>query len=549
MLAGLRRRVVSRPRRALEHAPDAGFTLTEVLVAMMLIGVVMGALTTFYVNSMSIMNHQRGKQTAIQLASSGVERVRALKASDLATAPASSPTATPCSTPVPVTGVDVAGLQQWDDDCPSLGISYHRYWYVGKCWQQAGRGECTGTTAAVELFRVVVAVTWSDKNCQSSACTYATSTMVSGGSDPLFTPGTTTPINVTKPNDQTGEVDVAVPPLTVVASGGAKPLTFAASGLPVGLSMDSSGVITGTPTKDDASSVTVIVTDDVGNTGRTSFTWTIVPLPQLVNPGTQRTTKGAAVSLRVALTGGTAPFTWSAAKPGPWGATGLPPGLSIDTRTGTISGTPTKTGPLKDVTVTVTDKYGKSASAKFGWTVVPAITSPANRTDRVGTCVNVQATADGTGPYTWSYTDLPDGLTMSSSGLITGCLAHGTRYLPTITVRDATGEVNTLTFEWKIDPYWWDLWNLWRLQVTDPTGDRTDRAGQSVNVPLHTNWGWAPGAPTWTGTGLPPGVQLKNGALTGAPTQAGTYMVRLDVHETFLIFGDDATFMFTWTVQ
>ena len=69
----------------------------------------------------------------------------------------------------------------------------------------------------------------------------------------------------------------------------------------------------------------------------------------LTNPGPQTSTEGVAIpTLQLAATGGTPPLTY--------GATGLPPGLSIDTSNGQITGTPnTAAGSPFAVTVSVTD--------------------------------------------------------------------------------------------------------------------------------------------------------------------------------------------------
>ncbi len=98
--------------------------------------------------------------------------------------------------------------------------------------------------------------------------------------------------------------------------------------------------------------------------------------PSIVNPGNQTSTVGVAVSVQLTASGGTPPNTWS--------ATGLPAGLSINTSSGLISGTPTTPGTTS-VTVTVTDSASRSASATFGWTVNPAgggnCTTATNGTD------------------------------------------------------------------------------------------------------------------------------------------------------------------------
>jgi putative Ig domain-containing protein len=82
----------------------------------------------------------------------------------------------------------------------------------------------------------------------------------------------------------------------------------------------------------------------------------------VTSPGNQSTKRNTAVSLQIhasdSATGQT--LTYS--------ATGLPRGLSINSSTGLISGTPTRTG-TSSVTVTATDTTGAAGSASFSWTI------------------------------------------------------------------------------------------------------------------------------------------------------------------------------------
>jgi hypothetical protein len=116
-------------------------------------------------------------------------------------------------------------------------------------------------------------------------------------------------------------------------------LTFAAQGLPAGLSIDPQlGVITGTVADGAANGnpywVDVTVSNSAGSTD-VSFSWTITPkaqAPVVVNPGDQFSATNFQVSLKI-----------NASDPNgeglTYGATGLPPGLSIDSGSGVISGT------------------------------------------------------------------------------------------------------------------------------------------------------------------------------------------------------------------
>ncbi|MBV9607850.1 MAG: putative Ig domain-containing protein, partial [Solirubrobacterales bacterium] len=271
---------------------------------------------------------------------------------------------------------------------------------------------------------------------------------------------TTNTVTVTNPGGQVGTVGTAVS-LQIAASDSAsgQTLTYSATGLPPGLSINSStGLISGTPTTAGTSSVTVTVKDSTGATGTTTFSWTVNAATgntiTVTNPGNQSGTVGAAVSLQIHATDSASGQALT------YTATGLPAGLSINGSTGLISGTPTTAG-TSSVSVFVTDPTRAKGSATFTWTINAAantvtVTNPGSQTSTAGTAISalqIQATDSASGQtLTYGATGLPAGLTISSSGQITGTPTTAGTSSVTVTATDGTGAKGTATFSWTVNP-------------------------------------------------------------------------------------------------
>jgi hypothetical protein len=181
-------------------------------------------------------------------------------------------------------------------------------------------------------------------------------------------PTSATPtVTVTNPGTQTGNVGAAASlQIQATDSASGKTLSYSATDLPLGLSISSTtGAITGKPTMAGSYTTTVTVNDGSGASS-VNFDWTIGTGTgtgvTVTNPGNQTGTVGTPVSLQIKATDSTAGQTLT------YGATGLPAGLSINSSTGLISGTPTTAG-TSSVTVTATDTTGASGSASFTWTI------------------------------------------------------------------------------------------------------------------------------------------------------------------------------------
>jgi len=152
----------------------------------------------------------------------------------------------------------------------------------------------------------------------------------------------------------------------------------------------------------------------------------------------------SAYSTTLAASGGSSPYTWALGS-GP----SLPSGLSLS-GAGVISGTPSAAGTVS-VVVTVTDHAGASVSTTLSLDVVAASALTILTTELPdGTPYSGQAgdpySADlvasgGSGSYAWSLgsgSSLPSGLSLSSSGVISGTTIGFGPHSFTVVVTDTT---------------------------------------------------------------------------------------------------------------
>ena len=189
------------------RSADGGFTMIEVLVALGLVTTLMASLGTYFVSSMQVSRYQAQVQTAVRLAQAGMEMARGYGGPTLLAGRAAC-TASTCTdfTPYDTQGY-LRNMARWDargsgtlsvplpagtgETIPPVnGISYYRYYFVGKCWKSLTGSTCINdSTLPVAMVRLVVGVAWMESGCPYDMCIRAATALFSAApNDPVFEP-------------------------------------------------------------------------------------------------------------------------------------------------------------------------------------------------------------------------------------------------------------------------------------------------------------------------------------------------------------------------
>jgi hypothetical protein len=332
------------------------------------------------------------------------------------------------------------------------------------------------------------------------------------------------PLEITAPDTETlpnWTVGRPYPTQTIEAEGGIEPYAWNITGLPAGLTADDN-IISGTPTEFGGFVVIVEVFDSAGGTDTRTYGLTIGAFPTVnaASPPPDWTVNRDYPQTQMVGDGGTTPYRWS--------ATGLPDGLQLSTA-GLITGTPTRVGTYNPTFWFVDAAGARSPDQSFRIDINPRpdITSGPlpNFVAGLAYPLTTLLSTGGTQPLNWVASNLPSGLTLDLlNGQVTGTANLVGTYRVSITVEDAAGASDTITFDLRINRQVGILTPLLANgEVGAPYDQRIDPVG---GVPRYS----------WSSTGLPPGLGLnptdrRTTFVRGTPTQAGTFAPRITVRD------------------
>ena len=331
---------------------------------------------------------------------------------------------------------------------------------------------------------------------------------------------------------------------TFTQSGAVGTATFSlASGtLPSGLTLSASGVLSGSPTQSGSFTITVKVTDSNGCTG-TGPAYTLVITCQTItvtNPANNSGTVGSPFSATFTQSGanGTATFTTSST---------LPAGLTLSAA-GVLSGTPTQSGSFP-IVVTVTDSNGCTGTGATYTLVINCqtitVTNPANNSGTVDSPFSATFTQSGAiGGATFSINSgsLPAGLTLSTSGVLSGTPQAPGTFTITVKVTDANGCTG-------VGPTYTLTIGCQTITVTNPSSN-----SGTYNTPLSGSFTFTqsgvgthtPAVFSINSGSLPSGVSLSSsGVLSGTPTQTGVFSITVKVTDANGCSGIGSTYTLT----
>lgn len=225
---------------------------------------------------------------------------------------------------------------------------------------------------------------------------------------------------------------------TISTTGGAPPsvLNVIGGAIPGGL-IFGNGNISGYTTLPGTFIFTVRATDSTGAVVSRIYRIVVIPSFRVTTaPGLPQAVVGRPYSVQLQAIGARGGAAWTLRD------STLPPGLSL-TPGGLLSGTPSLTGNFTFSIQTAESEGTRTIRTQFQLTIAPPfriLTSPPLLTAiQLMPYKVIFGAAGGVEPYQWSARRIPEGLTMSASGELSGELKFLGSFPLEVVVKDATG--------------------------------------------------------------------------------------------------------------
>ncbi len=292
---------------------------------------------------------------------------------------------------------------------------------------------------------------------------------------------------------------------TVEATGTPTPTITETGKLPHGVTFNAStGVLSGTPTQEGTYTIDFEADNGVGSNATQSFTLTVEAAPAITSANNVTFSEGVTGSFTVTATGTPGPTITETGK--------LPAGVTFNTSTDVLSGTPTQEGTYS-INFTATNGVGFS-SQNFTLTVdaAPLITSPNNATFNDDTASTFTVTATGTpAPTITKWGNLPEGVTYAG-GVISGTPTQSGTFQITFTAHNGIGADSVQQFTLTVLP----------LHITT-TSLPEAKPGTPYSQQLTAMAGVAPFKWKKTAGSLPKGLSLSSTGLLSGKIGAKAY--------------------------
>jgi len=308
-----------------------------------------------------------------------------------------------------------------------------------------------------------------------------------------------------------GLVNQSITPYVITASG-TETISYTATNLPTGLTFNSAThTISGTPGSAGSYNINLTASNFMGDDNKTLVLIVTQPTEPPVISSSLTATATVNQSFNYTLTAtGTGPITYS--------VNNLPDGLSFNSNTNKITGSPTAAGTY--TIVLSASNAGGTTTETLTLTVgtPPAITSPLTASGTAGDqLATYTITAEGTSDINYSASNLPDGLSFNPNDhTINGTPTFGGVYNVTLQVTNDYGsDIQTLVLTINEG-----------LESPVITSILTD-SGMKDFPYSYTITATGSQTITFNATNLPAGLSVSGSVISGVPTVAGTYNIAL----------------------